>query len=82
MSGVQQYPCTICGKGGHSASRCKELGIPPDGFYKPSPGGHYHDEDEDEKINLDEILYSYKKWLFRVVKHKQMKQQTKKLSLP
>lgn len=80
--GVQQYPCSICGKGGHRASNCKELGIPPDGFYKPAPGQHHHDEDEDEAINIDEILYSYKKWLYRVVKNKQMKQQAKKLSLP
>ncbi len=80
--GVPQYPCTICGHGGHSASRCKEIGIPPDGFYKPAPGHHHHDEDEDEMIHIAELLYSYKKWLFRVVKHAQMKQHAKKLSLP
>lgn len=77
--GVTLYPCTICGHGGHSSSRCKEIGIPPDGFYKPAPGQHQHDNDEDEKINVDELLYSYKKWLNRVVKYNQM---TKKLSSP
>ena len=25
--------CRICGETGHSASRCSELGIPPDGMY-------------------------------------------------
>jgi hypothetical protein len=62
MSGVPQYPCTICGKGGHSASRCKELGIPPDGFYKPPPGQHQHDDDEDESINLY-LKQCYNVWL-------------------
>jgi hypothetical protein len=81
--GVPQFPCTICGHGGHRASNCKEIGIPPDGFYKPAPGQHQHDDDEDEMIHIAELLYSYKKWLYRVVRHAQMKQkQTKKLSLP
>ena len=67
--GVQQYPCSVCGKGGHQASRCKELGIPPDGFYKPSPGQHQHDEDcDDEAINLAQIHYSYRKWYQKVIK--------------
>jgi hypothetical protein len=88
----QQYPCSICGKGGHRASNCKELGIPPDGFYKPAPGQHQHDEDcEDalpgcykqrddceDVIYLSEILYSYKMWYQKVIKaHK-----SRKLSLP
>lgn len=67
--GIQHYPCLICGKGGHSASRCKEIGIPPDGFYKPSPGQHNHGNDEDEKISLDELLYSYKNWLLKALKY-------------
>jgi hypothetical protein len=47
----QQYPCTICGKGGHQASRCKELAPPPpDSFYKPAPGQHQHDEDCEDAI--------------------------------
>jgi hypothetical protein len=81
--GVPQYPCTICGHGGHRPSNCKEIGIPPDGFYKPAPGQHQHDDDDDEMIHIAELLYSYKKWLYRVVKHAQMNhRQTKKLSLP
>jgi hypothetical protein len=78
--GIQQYPCSVCGKGGHSASRCKELGIPPDGFYKPAPGQHQHDDDEDEtaRIHISEILYSYTKWYQRVLKTNR----SKKISLP
>ena len=51
MSGVPQHPCTICGNGGHSASRCKELGIPPEGFYKPAPGQHQHDDDCEDTVS-------------------------------
>jgi hypothetical protein len=75
--GVHQYPCTICGKGGHSASRCKEIGIPPEGFYKPAPGQHQHDDEEDETlyIHIAQLKYSYTKWLRNVIK-------ARKLSLP
>ena len=67
--GVQKYPCTVCGNDCRSASRCKALGIPPDGFYKPAPGQHQHDEDcDDEAINLAQIQYSYKKWYQKVIK--------------
>jgi hypothetical protein len=72
----QQYQCSICGKGGHRASNCKELGIPPDGFYKPSSGRHYHDDNEEEKININDLLYNYKKWLYKVLKLSQIKHQT------
>ena len=48
------YLCSICGDSDHSASRCKELAPPPDGFYKPAPGTT-HDEDRDE----DTISSSY-----------------------
>lgn len=48
------YLCSICGDSDHSASRCKELAPPPDGFYKPAPGTT-HDEDGDE----DTISSSY-----------------------
>ena len=42
------YLCSICGDSDHTASRCKELAPPPDGFYKPAPGTtHNADEDED-----------------------------------
>lgn len=88
--GVSQFPCSICGHGGHRASNCKEIGIPPDGFYKPAPGQHQHDDDcedaiprfynkhEDEMIHLAQLLYSYKFWLINVVNHAK----TKKLFLP
>jgi hypothetical protein len=66
MSGVPQHPCTICGKGGHSPSRCKELGIPPEGFYKPAPGQHQHDDDEDESINLY-LKQCYNIWLNQLI---------------
>jgi hypothetical protein len=79
--GIPQYPCSICGYTGHSASKCKEIRIPPDGFYKPAPGQHQHDDDEDEMIHIAELLYSYQKWFYRVVKHHQMRR-AKKLSLP
>ena len=62
--GIQQYPCSVCGNNCRSVSNCKELGIPPDGFYKPEPGTtqeHQHD-DETLTIHISEILYSYKKW--------------------
>jgi hypothetical protein len=74
MSGVSQYPCTICGKGGHSASRCKELGIPPEGFYKPSPGMHQHDDDEDEKARRNlPLKYCYTAWLYPLLNERRTK---------
>ena len=64
-------PCTICGKEGHSASRCKELGIPPDGFYKPAPGQHQHTDDEDESAYIAQLKYSYTKWFNNILKQKE-----------
>lgn len=75
MSGVPQHPCTICGKGGHSASRCKELGIPPEGFYKPAPGQHQHDDDCEEEA-FKRTLYlkhCYTVWLNQLLKEKCIK---------
>jgi hypothetical protein len=71
------HPCTLCGNAGHQASRCKELGVPPDGFYKPSPGMHQGDDDCDDAIRgrakrrrIDSITeyniplkYTYTSWL-------------------
>jgi hypothetical protein len=54
MSGFP--PCTICGDTRHRTSQCKELGIPPEGFFKPSPGQHHCDEDDDEKARLLFVL--------------------------
>ena len=63
------YTCSVCGKGGHSPSRCKELGIPPEGFYKPAPGQHQHDGDEDERLifHLEQLTYAYTHVLFNKV---------------
>ncbi len=80
--GVQQHPCTICGHGGHSASRCKEIGIPPEGFYKPAPGQHQHDDDDEGEsihvIHIAQLKYSYTKWLHNILKANK----SRKLSLP
>ncbi len=45
-------PCTVCGEGGHMASKCPTIKLPPDGFYTGGGGGggHSHD-DEDEQAN-------------------------------
>ena len=70
--GVQEYPCTICGQGGHRATYCKELAPPaPDGFYKPAPGGHQHDEDEEEHIAR--IINFYRSWYQNVLRINQSK---------
>ena len=72
-------PCTICGKEGHSASRCKEIGIPPDGFYKPAPGQHQHDEDCDDKIRVIHLKINYQKLFSK--KYKEEQSHLKRLSL-
>ena len=51
---TSQLVCTVCGGAGHKMSKCKELGLPPEGFFKPSGGGHCHDEDcEDEALRIE-----------------------------
>jgi hypothetical protein len=78
MSGNPKHPCTLCGNAGHQASRCKELGVPPDGFYKPSPGMHQGDDDCDEAIrgsrkrarNLP-LKYCHTIWLNDVLNSRQ-----------
>ena len=43
-------PCTICGEGGHVASKCTAIKLPPDGFYTGGGGGgggHSHDDDDE-----------------------------------
>ena len=75
---------TICGKDCRSVGRCKELGIPPDGFYKPAPGTtqeHQHDGDEDETlevIHIEQLKYSYVKWMRNILKANK----SRKLSSP
>jgi hypothetical protein len=45
-----ELPCAHCNQPGHKASRCKELGIPPDGeIIKPLPGQNDVDDDECHK---------------------------------
>ncbi len=46
-SNGSQVICRVCGGTGHKLSKCKELGLSPEGFFKPSGGGHCHDEDDD-----------------------------------
>lgn len=72
--GVPQFPCTICGHGGHRSSNCKEIGIPPDGFYKSAPGQHQHDDDCDDSLLTSnyELLYMYNKLIMRLVNHSKM----------
>ena len=51
-------PCMHCGQA-HWSSRCKSLGIPPEGFSKDNGGGgHDHGDDEDDSvaITLDEKM--------------------------
>jgi hypothetical protein len=69
----------ICGKEGHSASRCKEIGIPPDGFYKPAPGQHQHDEDCDDAIRVIHLKINYQKLFSK--KYKEEQSHLKMLSL-
>jgi hypothetical protein len=51
--------CTLCGGTGHKMSKCKELGLPPEGFFKPSGGGHCHDDDCDEKLPAELLQFAY-----------------------
>lgn len=45
-------PCMHCGQA-HWSSRCKSLGIPPEGFSKENGGGgHDHGDDEEERVYL------------------------------
>lgn len=42
--------CFVCGEQGHKASKCKYLGVPPDGFYTGGGGGGGHDHDEEHSL--------------------------------
>ena len=42
--------CFVCGEEGHKASKCKSLGVPPDGFYTGGGGGGSHDHDEEDSL--------------------------------
>lgn len=55
-------PCAYCNQPGHKASRCKELGIPPDGeIIKPLPGQNDVDDCEDSNIISIQKQYSGQK---------------------
>ena len=74
MSGNPKHPCTLCGNTGHRASRCKELGVPPDGFYKPSPGMHQGDDDDcDEKVRNLHLKPMYTIWLNQLLSGPRLK---------
>jgi hypothetical protein len=48
------YTCSVCGNGGHTPSKCKSLGIPPEGFFTGGDGGGGHGGDEeDESIAIN-----------------------------
>jgi hypothetical protein len=44
------YTCSVCGNGGHTPSKCKSLGIPPEGFFTGGDGGGGHGGDEEDKV--------------------------------
>ena len=48
-------PCMVCGEW-HWSSRCKTLGIPPDGFSKEYGGGG-HGDDEEDSIGLKALWF-------------------------
>jgi hypothetical protein len=50
--------CTVCGEQGHKPSKCKSLGLPPDGFYTGGGGGGGHSHDDD-----DEHCHSSAHWI-------------------
>ena len=42
--------CFVCGEQGHKASKCKSLGVPPEGFYTGGGRGGSHDHDEEDSL--------------------------------
>ena len=44
--------CTVCGEQGHKPSKCKSIGIPPEGFYSGGGGGHQHDDDCEDSLSI------------------------------
>lgn len=47
---VNPIPCSLCGEGGHRASNCDAIGIPPDGFAKNEGGYREEGGDDDEHL--------------------------------
>ena len=53
---ASKSPCTVCGEACKSASRCKALGIPPEGFFTGGDGGGGHGgDDEDESLTTSNV---------------------------
>ncbi len=49
-------PCSLCGEGGHKASRCPALRDPlKDGFQSGGGGGGGHDHDEDDAVECGDV---------------------------
>ena len=44
----QSRTCMACGEQGHVSSKCKQIGIPPDGFFTGGGGGGGHSHEDDE----------------------------------
>ncbi len=47
---INPIPCSLCGEGGHRASHCDSIGIPPDGFAKNEGGYREEGGDDDEHL--------------------------------
>jgi hypothetical protein len=44
--------CMACGEQGHKSSSCKNISLPPEGFYTGGGGGGGHSHDDDEKCTI------------------------------
>lgn len=60
LSNKPPYNCRICGSTEHNVSKCTEIRIPPDGFFKPA-GGYQggSDGEDDDKLLLKLVLSNY-----------------------
>lgn len=45
--------CMACGEQGHKSSMCKNISLPPEGFYTGGGGGGGHSHDDDERGECD-----------------------------
>ena len=67
------YLCSICGDSDHSASRCKEVAPPPDGFYKPASGTMHNEEEDEDTISSGYNLQKQQKQQKQQTHHKNYK---------
>lgn len=44
--------CMVCGEKTHLSSKCKQIGLPPEGFFTGGGGGggHQHEEDDEHCV--------------------------------